>query len=314
MDRRTFLASVGATLFAASVDRTRAFDAVGSPPQVAITIDDPDSNADDTPLVSLDERNERILAALRGADDVKAALFVCGMRVDSKSGRRHLGAWNDAGHLLGNHSYSHHYYPGTPFDTFAADVLRGEEVVRDHSRFQKLFRFPYLKEGKTPEQRDRMRALLKEHGYKNGAVTIDASDWAIDGRLRKRLAKDPKADLAPYRAFYLEHIAARAAFYDDLAKRAVGRSVRHTLLLHHNLLNALFLSDLLRDFSARGWKLVDASNAFADPVFDAAPMIAPAGESQVWAIAKESGRFESELRYPAEDEPYEAPRMDEIGL
>ena len=32
-----------------------------------------------------------------------------------------------------------------------------------------------------------MRAFLTDHGYKNGAVTIDASDWYIDDRLRKRL-------------------------------------------------------------------------------------------------------------------------------
>ena len=32
------------------------------------------------------------------------------------------------------------------------------------------------------------------------------------------------------------------------------------------------------------------------------------------ALAKESGRFEGELRYPGEDDVYERPRLDRLGL
>jgi hypothetical protein len=63
---------------------------------------------------------------------------------------------------------------------------------------------------------------LHAAGYSNGHVTIDTSDWAIDGRLRKRLAADPKADLAPYRKFYLQHLWERANFYDGLAQKLFG--------------------------------------------------------------------------------------------
>ena len=40
----------------------------------------------------------------------------------------------------------------------------------------------------------------------------------------------------------------------------------------------------------------------------------PAGESLIWALAKETGRFESSLRYPGEDGGYEKPKMDALGL
>ena len=85
-------------------------------------------------------------------------------------------------------------------------MFYGEEVLRALPRYRKLFRFPYLKEGSTPQQRDEMRAFLKARGYRNGHVTIDASDWYVDQRLRDRLKKDPRADRAPYRDFYLDHI------------------------------------------------------------------------------------------------------------
>ena len=147
-----------------------------------------------------------------------------------------------------------------------------------------------------------------------GYVTIDTSDWYVEQRLRARLKQNPKADLSGYRRFYLDHIWARATYYEDLSWRVLGRSVKHTLLIHHNLLNKLFLGDLLAMFERRGWKLIDAAEAFTDPVFAAEPQILPAGESILWALAKESGKFYRELRYPAEDAVYEKPKMDKLGL
>jgi hypothetical protein len=57
-----------------------------------------------------------------------------------------------------------------------------------------------------------------------GYVTIDTSEWAIDGRLRKRLNDNPNADLTAYRDFYLEHIWERAQFYDQLARKVTGET------------------------------------------------------------------------------------------
>jgi len=86
--------------------------------------------------------------------------------------------------------------------------------------------------------------------------------------------------------------------------------VRHTILLHHNALNALYLDDLISMFQAKGWKPVDADYAYKDPIYDRQPNILPAGESLIWALAKENGNFENELRYPGEGDDYENPKMD----
>jgi len=280
---------------------------------VAITMDDLDVNADDTPLLNLEQRNAAILAALDRVQ-LKAAIFVCGMRVDSEIGRRHIDSWARAGHLIGNHSWSHPNFSASTVEKFGEEVLRTEDLLKDTRGFTRMFRFPMLKEGRTAEQRDGMRNFLSSHGYRNGYVTIDSSDWAIDARLRRRLHADPSADLEPYRRFYLEHMWARAQYYDGLAQKVLGRSPSHTLLVHHNLVSALFLPDLLHMFRSHGWNLIDAATAYKDPIFAAQPNILPAGESIVWALAKESRRFDKELRFPGEDGEYEDPRMDALGL
>nr|MCU0239734.1 hypothetical protein [Pyrinomonadaceae bacterium] len=125
---------------------------------------------------------------------------------------------------------------------------------------------------------------------------------------------NPQADLKPYRDFYLEHIWNRTVFYDELAKKVWKKNVKHTLLIHHNLVTALFLDDLIKMYKQKGWKVIDAKKAFKDSIFKESPAIVPAGESIIWALAKESGKFDEILRYPAEDERYEKKRMDDLGL
>lgn len=84
--------------------------------------------------------------------------------------------------------------------------------------------------------------------------------------------------------------------------------------MHHRLATALFLEDALTMFRARGGRLVDASAAFAAPELNVDYDTLPAGQSLMWAAAKASGRFEGRLRYPGEDDTYEKPCMDALGL
>src|ERR1700716_208873 len=76
-------------------------------PQVALTLDDPTLKL--SSVLKWQEANTRILKAI-AAKDIRAALFFCGMRVDEADGAKLLSAWDEAGHLICNHSYSHKFY------------------------------------------------------------------------------------------------------------------------------------------------------------------------------------------------------------
>jgi hypothetical protein len=60
--------------------------------------------------------------------------------------------------------------------------------------------------------------------------------------------------------------------------------------------------------------ILGADEAFSDPVFSKAPDTVPAGESLVWALAKETGKYDKKLRYPGEDDVYEKPVLDKLKL
>lgn len=131
-------------------------------------------------------------------------------------------------------------------------------------------------------------------------------------RLQVRLARDPKAELGPYRKAYLAHLWDRAKYYDGLAQQVLGRSVKHVILLHHNLVNALFLPDVIGMFRANGWAIISPSEAYDDPVYRLEPRVLPAGESLLWSLAKEKNL--KGLRTPGENDTYEQPILDALGL
>lgn len=324
MNRRKFLSSALLTapaVVCAPALWSEAFSGQGpalklgsspSRPQLALTMDDPTLNLN-SPMKWM-EANACILKAI-SSRNVRAALFVCGMRIDSSEGAKLLAKWDEAGHLLGNHSYSHLFYgQQTRYGDFAVDFLKNEKFTAPYANHCPIFRYPFLKEGETAEKRDKFRALLKERGYRVGHVTIDSSDWYVDQRLRHRWQAKPDSKVDAYRDYLIAHLLDRAAFYRQLALDVVGRDVRHTLLLHFNTLNALVLPDVMSAFESAGWQWIDANLAYEDDIFKAQPKTVPAGESLVWALAKESGRFESRLRYPGEDGDYERPKFDELGL
>jgi peptidoglycan-N-acetylglucosamine deacetylase len=80
--------------------------------------------------------------------------------------------------------------------------------------------------------------------------------------------------------------------------------------LHHNLLNALFLGDLIDALERDGFRIVAPEQAFADPVFARQPATIPAGESLVWALAHGDAWLRAGLRYPGEDDTYEAEALN----
>lgn len=259
--------------------------------------------------------NQLLLDGLKN-HDIKAILFVKGKGMDNVEGKEIIRSWDNADHLIGNHTYNHPYFNSNKvcLEQFEMDVLKNDSLIHSYSNFTKTFRFPYLKEGNTIEKRDGFRSFLKEQDYKIGHVTIDASDWYIDKRLIQRLTESQNASISQFKKFYIQHIYDRALFYDSLAFDLTGRRIKHNLLLHHNLSAALFLDDLIQHFKDNGWDIVNAEEAYKDEIYLKVPQNIPAGESLIWALAKQSGNYEDILRYPAEDSRYETEKMDDLGL
>jgi peptidoglycan/xylan/chitin deacetylase (PgdA/CDA1 family) len=278
--------------------------------RIALTFDD---GLDPRKQPQAAEWNAALLNALDAAK-VQAMLFPAGRVVDSPQGLALVRQWAEQGHLIGNHTYAHRNFasPRVSLPDFTADVMAAEALFRQLPGWTRRLRFPYLKEGDGADKRDGMRDWMALHDYRSGGVSISTSDWYYSERFAAWRKKHPKADAGKMRDAYLAHLWSRAQYYDGLARKVLGRSPAHVLLLHTNEINAAFLPEVIALFRERGWEIVAPEEAFEDPLYKQQIDTLPAGEGVVWAVARRAGR--PGLRYPAEDGLYEKARLDRLGF
>lgn len=252
---------------------------------VAITIDDGPSTAS-TPRLNAQQRNQAMLDAL-ARHKVQAALFVTsGYGAATPEGLPLLQAWSKAGHVIGNHTVTHPDLHKVDLAAYQREVLECDRLISPLPGYRKWLRFTYLREGNTPEKRDGMRAFLREQGYRNAYVSLDTSDWRLNDELVKLLSANPNADLAPIRSAYLAHIRQRAEAYRALSQQLQGRDIAQLLLLHHNLINALWLDDVITQFKDMGWTIVSPDKALEDPVYQLQPERSVAGQSLLLSLGR----------------------------
>lgn len=284
-------------------------------PTVSFTFDD--GSTSDIAGFAFKDWNQMILSHLE-KEDLNAVFFVTGVNKRDEKGTFLLKSWNDKGHNIANHTFSHPNFNAetNSSELFEWELLQTDSIISKFGNSIRLFRFPYLKEGQHPAKVDSIRNVLAKHNYSNGYVTIDASDWYVNHRLINRIKEVglEHTDLDKFRDFYVAHILDRADYYEKLSYEINQRHIDHTLLLHHNLTSALFLGDLITAFKKKGWAVVDAESAFQDKIFQEVPGPEFAGESLIYSLAKQTGKYDQILRYPAEDSRYEKDRMDELGL
>lgn len=234
------------------------------------------------------ERNERILEAF-AKHKHKAAGFVTGRMVDSMFGDEVVKSWSNAGHLIGNHTYSHLNSSEEDSSAIKADILKNDKLLSKYPTYEKIFRFPFLAEGGSVEKIADYRAFLKTHGFQNAAVTVDSIDWFTTERLENRLRSDDHADLEPYRDYYVEAVLRLANHFEGLAARVGYPNIPHAMLMHHNILNGLFLGDVLTALKADGWSLIDAKEALEHSIYKLEPETPTRGRSLLSVLAQEQG-------------------------
>ena len=262
---------------------------------VAFTFDD-GPKLDATPRLSPQQRNAALLAAL-AKHKVKAALFVTASFGATKpEGYALARAWGDAGHAIGNHTMTHPDLnkPTVTLAQYQKEVQDCDAIIKTLPGYQKWLRFTFLREGNTPEKRDGMRSFLTQQGYRNAYVSLDTSDWRLDEKLDEVLTKNPKADLAPIKAAYLSHMRQRALAYRALSQKLQGRDIAQVMLLHHNLVNALWLDDAIAQFKDMGWTIVTPEEALRDPVYAFNPERPAPGQSLLLSMARSLGMWKFE--------------------
>ncbi len=259
--------------------------------RIALTFDDaPRARG---PFLTPDERTERIISGLRKAKVRQAAFFVVPGNLsapDGAGGERRIAAYVKAGHVIANHSFSHPALKSMTAEAYLADIDRASGWLMGRKGLRPWFRYPFLDEGGTDKaKRDAVRAGLAARKLSNGYVTVDGSDWNIEGlTIEARKAGKP-IDMAALRDLYVETHVESAEFADALARKALGRQPAQVMLLHETDLAAYWIADLVAALRAKGWEIVTADVAYRDPIAKAQPDTPSAQGNRLEAIAWEKG-------------------------
>ena len=177
------------------------------------------------------ERAQKLTNELKRAK-VSQVAFFCNSPSRESDGILRLKHFAQQGHLIANHSATHPNFNKTTVDDFVKDIELADKELNNLPNFRKWFRFPYLHEGKDINDVVSVRNFLNSKGYRNGYVTIDNGDWYIDDLLNRALADGKKFDQAKLCTVYKNIMSEEAEFYDNMSVKALGRSVKHIMLLH----------------------------------------------------------------------------------
>ena len=255
--------------------------------EIAITLDDlpyvmPSRTSPEEGLATVEAINQAL--AHHG---ITATGFAVGQQVNRDS-LPALQAFAQAGHTIGNHSWSHPDYGTLTADEFRTETRRTHETLAPWLGTDPLYRFPFLREGETEETKDVATAILAEFGYRNVPVTIDNDEWQFNRDYMDATAAGDDAAARQIGADYIAHMQDRTLHFQTLAQTALGRDVKHILLLHMNRINADYLDDLLAWYSAEGWDFITVEQAMTDPLYTAPDIYAGArGLSQIERIMGE---------------------------
>ncbi len=179
-----------------------------------------------------------------------------------------LRRWASAGLELGNHGYSHIDFHTNPVDAYIADMARGDSVTRlvlaDAGRRPEFFRHPFLRTGRTLDDRRRFESSLAERGYRVAPVTIDNSDYVFAAAYDLAPADSVRRRVADE---YIRYMEAVTAYYEQQSRALFGREIAQVLLLHANNLNADHFGRLAEMYARRGYAFVSMERALRDPAY-----------------------------------------------
>jgi len=256
--------------------------------EVALTFDDLPAHGALPPGMTRTDIASSIIHTLQAAHAPPIYGFVNAQRLEEDpSTMQVLQLWRDAGFPLANHTFSHMDLNANSAEAFEHDLLADEPTLQELMDGQDWhwLRFPYLREGDTPEKHQAIATFLKEHEYKVAEVTLSFSDYEYNGPYARCLAKNDQPSIDWLKQTYLSGAADSLSDGQKMANLIYGRDIKHVMLLHIGGFETVMLPHLLDLLGQRGFKLITLQEAESDPAYAISP------ELSVW-----NGTFLEQMR------------------
>lgn len=241
------------------------------PIDIAITLDD--FPMADGPILNLEKRTEAFIASFK-KHHVKAAFFCVGGHFKTKNHILQLSHLDNAGHFLANHTINHTHASKLSKEDFKNELILMDQLLSPYSHFKKWYRFPYLDYGNriaiggSIDKHVEFMKILEEHKYQDGFVTINTLDWLVNQKLKHAVHHRLQVNLEALKKVYIQFLKEWIRYYLNFYKiRFPFENIKHSLLLHANDINALFMDDIIEMIKEQGWNIISPELVFNNPTW-----------------------------------------------
>jgi peptidoglycan-N-acetylglucosamine deacetylase len=252
-----------------------ASSAAAEPIPIAVTFDDLPEHGPTLPGQSIVDIHRQLLDTLAAHHVPEVYGFINGNSAAANpDGRRVLEMWRDAGFPLGNHTWAHQDIGEVGVAAAIVDIDRNDQLLAElmgdspEARARRrVFRYPFLHQGRDLATLDGVRAHLREQGYRIAEVSIDFGDWAYNRPFVRCSAAHAESAIEALSWTYERRGLAFLDWSVAAARVIWGRPIRHILLLHSGTFDALMLERLLTSYEQRGARWITLDEALADPIY-----------------------------------------------
>ena len=238
--------------------------------EMAITIDDLPAHGALPQGMQRVEIARRIISVLKERTVPSVYGFVNGAQLRDNPGYLEiLKHWVQAGFQLGNHTFSHLDIDRVTTAEYIADIEKNERFLTDFTRDDsaRVFRYPYLHEGRTPLQRTRVRQWLASRRYRIAHVTVHLDDWAWNDAYARCVERSDERAIDDLKRSFMKAAMERFQWARAVSDTLFKRQIRHILLLHVGAFDALMLDELLRAYQNAGMTAIALRTAMEDPAY-----------------------------------------------
>ncbi len=224
--------------------------------QIAITIDD-------LPFVGFANNNEALLKREEVlfteilkpliANNVPVTGFVIAGAIE-KGQWQWLEQFQQAGFVLGNHTFSHANLNGMSAQKYKVDVDKADKILAPLMSSPKYFRYPFLAEGKGVKRQE-IQDYLEANNYIVAPVTVDSKDFIFNAKLYTVPSRLRAQKIKKLKPQYLAYI------WNETLKTQNSKRTKQILLIHANLLNSYCMNDIIEMYKKNGYRFISLSEA-----------------------------------------------------
>lgn len=170
-----------------------------------------------------------------------------------------LETFRNQGFQLGNHTYTHFSLDEVSSERYIKDIVRADDILSPLMTSPKYFRYPYLAQGRR-EKKAHVYQFLSQHQFVIAPVTIDSKDYLFNQHIFATPNGVRGTDLSQLKKRYLVYLWQQTLLAEKQARNDGKSDSRQILLIHANLLNSQFLSDVISMYKQNGYQMVSLND------------------------------------------------------